>query len=179
MANHHRGEIDAEIDGARRRLVLTLGALAELEAAFGASDLVALAERIGSGRLSARDLVCIIAAGLRGAGENVSDHDVGRHGGRRRRAWLCADRGRLDRGNVRRRERSAAPSDAAGRTLAPFPWSQAIGFGLGVLRLAPDHFWRMTPRELAFAIEAVCGRAGEPPARATFNELMTRYPDGR
>ena len=47
MANHHRGEIDAEIGGARRRLVLTLGALAELEAAFGADDLVALADRFG------------------------------------------------------------------------------------------------------------------------------------
>jgi len=50
MANRHRGEIEADIGGARRRLVLTLGALAELEDAFGAEDLVALAERFGSGR---------------------------------------------------------------------------------------------------------------------------------
>ena len=78
MANHHRGEIEAEIGGARRKLVLTLGALAELESAFGADDLVALAERIGTGRLKARDLVRIIAAGLRGAGEGVSDDDVAR-----------------------------------------------------------------------------------------------------
>jgi hypothetical protein len=78
MANHHRGEIDAEIGGARRRLVLTLGALAELEAAFGADDLVALAERFAGGRLKAHDLVCIIAAGLRGAGEAVSDDEVSR-----------------------------------------------------------------------------------------------------
>ena len=41
----------------RRTLVLTLGALAELEAAFGADDLVALAERFGTGRLKARDLI--------------------------------------------------------------------------------------------------------------------------
>ncbi len=58
------------------------------------------------------------------------------------------------------------PQDA---TLTPFPWAQAIGFGLGVLRLSPEHFWRMTPRELALAIEAVCGRAAEPLARATFD----------
>jgi|SRR5947199_2998025 hypothetical protein len=45
MPNLHRGEIEAEIGGTRRRLVLTLGALAELEAAFGADDLTALAER--------------------------------------------------------------------------------------------------------------------------------------
>jgi len=44
MANRHRGEIEAEIGGARRRLVLTLGALAELEDAFGADDLVALTD---------------------------------------------------------------------------------------------------------------------------------------
>lgn len=78
MANYHRGEIEAEIGGATRRLVLTLGALAELEAAFGADDLAALAERFGSGRLRARDLVRIIAAGLRGAGEAVSDEEVSR-----------------------------------------------------------------------------------------------------
>ena len=69
MPNLHRGEIEAEIGGAKRRLVLTLDALAELEAAFGASDLVALAERFGSGRLSARDLTGIIGAGLRGPGK--------------------------------------------------------------------------------------------------------------
>jgi len=76
MPNRHRGEIEAEIGGARRRLVLTLGALAELEAAFGAEDLVALAERFATGRLKARDLTRIIAAGLRGAGDAVSDDDV-------------------------------------------------------------------------------------------------------
>ena len=61
MPNRYRGEIEAELGGARRTLVLTLGALAELESAFGAGDLVALAERFGSGRLSARDLVRIMA----------------------------------------------------------------------------------------------------------------------
>jgi Phage tail tube protein, GTA-gp10 len=76
MPNIHRGEISAEIGGRQRTLVLTLGALAELEASFGADDLVALAERFGGGRLTARDLVRIIAAGLRGAGEAVGDDEV-------------------------------------------------------------------------------------------------------
>jgi len=76
MPNIHRGEIEAEIGGAKRKLVLTLGALAELEAAFGAADLVALTERFGSGRLSARDLTRIIGAGLREAGKGLSDDDV-------------------------------------------------------------------------------------------------------
>ncbi|HEU0081588.1 MAG TPA: gene transfer agent family protein [Bradyrhizobium sp.] len=76
MPNKHRGEIAASLGGRTRTLVLTLGALGELESAFGAGDLVALAERFGSGRLSARDLVRIIGAGLRGAGESVSDDEV-------------------------------------------------------------------------------------------------------
>ncbi|KIZ36022.1 MULTISPECIES: gene transfer agent family protein [Rhodopseudomonas] len=76
MPNKYRGEIEAEIGGRRRVLVLTLGALAELESALQATDLVALAERFGSGRLSARDLIRIIGAGLRGAGEAVGDDEV-------------------------------------------------------------------------------------------------------
>jgi hypothetical protein len=78
MPNLHRGEIEAQIGGLRRRLVLTLGALAELEAAFGVDDLVALSDRFATGRLRARDLVRIIAAGLRGAGEAISDEEVAR-----------------------------------------------------------------------------------------------------
>ncbi|MDE2363130.1 MAG: gene transfer agent family protein [Hyphomicrobiales bacterium] len=76
MANRMRGEIEAEIGGARRTLCLTLGALAELESAFAASDLVALAERFQNRRLSARDVLVIIACGLRGAGAQVSDDEV-------------------------------------------------------------------------------------------------------
>lgn len=59
----------------------------------------------------------------------------------------------------------------------PFPWSEAIGFGLGVLRLAPDAFWRMTPRELAHAIRAVRGPAAAPLARDELDALMARFPD--
>lgn len=64
-------------------------------------------------------------------------------------------------------------------TLAPFPWKQAIGFGLGVLRLSPDAFWRMTPRELACAIEAVSGPMPQPLDRTAMAELMARFPDER
>jgi uncharacterized phage protein (TIGR02216 family) len=60
-----------------------------------------------------------------------------------------------------------------------FPWEEAIGFGLGVLRLPPEQFWKMTPRELAHAIRAVAGHSGPPLARAAFDQLMRRFPDGR
>jgi hypothetical protein len=76
MANRHRGEIAARIDGRERVLCLTLGALAELEVGFGADDLVALAGRFETGRLSARDIIRVIGCGLRGAGEAVSDEEV-------------------------------------------------------------------------------------------------------
>src|SRR5512138_1405597 len=78
MPNRHRGEIEAELGGTKRTLVLTLGALAELESAFGAGDLVALAERFERGRMSATDAIRIIAAGLRGAGESIGDDEVAR-----------------------------------------------------------------------------------------------------
>jgi uncharacterized phage protein (TIGR02216 family) len=61
--------------------------------------------------------------------------------------------------------------------MKPFPWAEAIGFGLGVLRLPPAQFWAMTPRELAFAIRAVRGAVAEPIDRATLGELMTQFPD--
>jgi hypothetical protein len=78
MPNRHRGEIEAELGGERRTLVLTLGALAELEHAFGAEDLMALAERFERGRMSARDAIKIIGAGLRGAGQEIGDDEVAR-----------------------------------------------------------------------------------------------------
>jgi len=76
MANRHRGEIEAVLDGLPRRLCLTLGALAELEAAFGDADMLALAERFESGRLKASDAVRIIGAGLRGGGADIPDAAV-------------------------------------------------------------------------------------------------------
>jgi hypothetical protein len=78
MVNRHRGEIEAVLDGEPRTLCLTLGALAELEDAFGAEDMLALAQRFESGRLAARDAMRIIAAGLRGAGQEADEAGVAR-----------------------------------------------------------------------------------------------------
>ena len=75
-ANRRRGEVEAVIDGERRILCLTLGALAELETAFGVTDLGALAARFSAGRGTAADLTRVIAAGLRGGGNRISDDEV-------------------------------------------------------------------------------------------------------
>jgi len=74
--NRHRGEIAAKFDGEFRLLCLTLGALAELESAFGVANLGELAGRFEAGQLSAGDIIRIVGAGLRGAGNLVSDEDV-------------------------------------------------------------------------------------------------------
>ncbi|MGH1418214.1 MAG: gene transfer agent family protein [Hyphomicrobiaceae bacterium] len=76
MANLHRGEISAELDGQAYCLCLTLGALAELESAFGDEDMLALVERFEKGRISSRDAMRIIGAGLRGGGHDISDDRV-------------------------------------------------------------------------------------------------------
>ena len=76
LANAYRGEIDAAIGDKTYRLCLTLGALAELENAYGEEDMAAIAERFQSGRLKSSDAIRIIGAGLRGAGYVVSDKDV-------------------------------------------------------------------------------------------------------
>lgn len=56
-----------ELAGAPRRLCLTLGALAEMEAGLGVDGMGALAERMVS--MSAGDLMVVLAALLRGGGE--------------------------------------------------------------------------------------------------------------
>ena len=59
-----------------------------------------------------------------------------------------------------------------------FPWQEAMGFAFGVLRLPPEAFWAMTPRELAAAIRAVSGRAGgQPLPRTGLDRLMQAFPD--
>jgi hypothetical protein len=76
MANAHRGEIEAELGGRSFRLCLTLGALAELESAYGGEDMLALVQRFEQGRIGASDAIRILGAGLRGAGNQVSDDEV-------------------------------------------------------------------------------------------------------
>ena len=66
--NPARGEVVVTIAGAPRRLCLTLGALARIEAALGLSDWSQLPDRIAT--LSASDLSAVLAALLDGGGES-------------------------------------------------------------------------------------------------------------
>lgn len=57
-------------------LRLSLGALAELETALEAEGLLDLAERIDRGGLRACDVVAVLTAGFRGAGDAVTRDQV-------------------------------------------------------------------------------------------------------
>lgn len=51
--------------------------------------------------------------------------------------------------------------------------------GLGALRLSPEVFWAMSPRELEAALRGAFGMAdSQPMSRADLTALMTLYPDG-
>jgi uncharacterized phage protein (TIGR02216 family) len=53
-----------------------------------------------------------------------------------------------------------------------------MAVGLGRLRLAPDAFWAMTPKEYAAAIGSLApGRGAPPPGRGDLMALMAAYPD--
>ena len=62
-------------------------------------------------------------------------------------------------------------------TPPPLPWERIIGFGLGVLLLAPAALWAMTPREFALAAEAVTGRAAPTIDRGRLAALVRNFPD--
>jgi uncharacterized phage protein (TIGR02216 family) len=68
-------------------------------------------------------------------------------------------------------------SAAARRSPAPFPWREAMAFGLGAWRLSPRAFWAATPRELFAALEGRRGLIDPPADRAVLDALMTAYPD--
>lgn len=76
MVNPYAGQVALRLDGREHVLKLTLGALAELEAALKAGSLIALIERFETGAYSTRDLMALLLAGLRGGGWQGSAADL-------------------------------------------------------------------------------------------------------
>lgn len=76
MANPWAGEVALIIGGERQVMRLTLGALAELEAGLESGSLVDLVARFEGGAFSTRDVLALIAAGLRGGGWRGSAADL-------------------------------------------------------------------------------------------------------
>ncbi len=76
MANPYAGEVTLVLNGQPLMLKLTLGALAELEAELGEGDLISLVQRFETGRFSSRDMLALLAAGLRGGGSEISRENL-------------------------------------------------------------------------------------------------------
>ena len=74
MPNRIRGEAELNAGGKHYRLLLTLGALAEIEDGLALDDLSGIAERLKQVR--AGDLAIVVAALMRGGGHEISAADV-------------------------------------------------------------------------------------------------------
>ncbi|GAA0548079.1 hypothetical protein FHS83_000949 [Rhizomicrobium palustre] len=74
MTNAIRGEAALECGGVRYTLLLTLGALADIEEGLGLSDLSHIGARLKQAR--ACDIAVIAAALLKGGGHHLSPQDV-------------------------------------------------------------------------------------------------------
>ncbi|HVZ70433.1 MAG TPA: GTA-gp10 family protein [Rhizomicrobium sp.] len=74
MPNKARGEAALAVGGNEYRLLLTLGALAEIEDGLGLEDLSQISTRLKT--LRAADLAIVAAALLRGGGHNICAADV-------------------------------------------------------------------------------------------------------
>jgi hypothetical protein len=68
MGNPFAGEVHVTLDGVPHLAKLTLGALAELEAALESGSLVDLIRRFEGQNASTRDVLALVVAGLRGGG---------------------------------------------------------------------------------------------------------------
>ncbi|MEI4469835.1 GTA-gp10 family protein [Frigidibacter sp. MR17.24] len=68
MANPWAGEVTVTVDGVAHVAKLTLGALAELEEALAEDSLMALVARFEGQAFRARDVLMLLAAGLRAGG---------------------------------------------------------------------------------------------------------------
>ncbi|WAP71283.1 rcc01693 family protein [Jiella pelagia] len=60
---------------------------------------------------------------------------------------------------------------------AAFPWDEAMAVGFGVLRLSPEAFWKMTPRELSGVLSPRRQAGAAAPSATGLFGLMRRFPD--
>ena len=110
MTNIARGEAALLAGGKSYRLLLTLGALAEIESGLGLADLSQVSARLK--QLRAADLAIVAAALLRGGGHDVSPADVLR---------LPCDLGALVKGVAGAFEAAGlASGEGAGTDTVPF-----------------------------------------------------------
>ena len=118
MVNRARGEALLEAGERQYRLLLTLGALAEIEDGLGLEDLSQVGARLARSR--AADLAIVAAALMRGGGHDTCPADVLR---------LGCDLGALVRAVTQAFTLAGLESGAAGEA-PPFPGSAGLASAL-------------------------------------------------
>ena len=118
LKNGARGEAALEAGGRQYRLLLTLGALAEIEDGLGLDDLSGVAARLKQAR--AADLAIVAAALLRGGGHDMCPAEVLR---------LECDLGALVRGVTAAFENAGLARGEEGPRDVPFPGSGSSASG--------------------------------------------------
>lgn len=182
FANRHRGEVVFYGGGRPYVLCLTLGAVAELEAAFGLAHLGDLEAMLEERDLNAQDFMIILAIAIRGGGRHGENMDIANFSAPQDYAHAARAVEALFALCLRQAEDSAGGLQELddGLSLAAM-----MRFGLGVLRLSPEDFWGMSLVEF-FAARAGYVGAGslshqQPPAHGApmdLQGLMQLYPDG-
>lgn len=76
MGNPFAGEVCVTLDGVPHVAKLTLGALAELEAALESGTLIDLIARFEAQQATMRDVLALLVAGLRGGGWQGTAEDL-------------------------------------------------------------------------------------------------------
>ncbi len=121
MVNRARGEAALDAGGRQYRMLLTLGALAEIEDGLGLDDLSGVAARLKQAR--AADLAIVAAALLRGGGHDMCPAEVLR---------LPCDLGALVAGIREAFARAGLDGEeAAARGDGPFPGDASSGLASG------------------------------------------------
>jgi hypothetical protein len=117
MPNRIRGEAELIAGGKSFRLLLTLGALAEIEDGLGLDDLAGIATRLKQARAS--DLAVVAAALMRGGGHEVTPADVLR---------LNCDLGALVAAVAQAFDRAGLPRSGSdgGESSGPFPGTPGL-----------------------------------------------------
>jgi hypothetical protein len=117
LPNRVRGEAELIAGGKNFRLLLTLGALAEIEDGLGLDDLAGIAARLKQARAS--DLAVVAAALMRGGGHEITPADVLR---------LPCDLGALVAAVAQAFDRAGLPRGESdgGESSGPFPGTPGL-----------------------------------------------------
>ena len=164
MPNRRRGEVALQLGDTRYTLCLTLGALAELEDAFGVAGSHGARRTLRHGApVETRDLLTLLAVALRGGGHAMSDAEVANlplHEGIEPVAAALADLLVTTFGGG---DAAPNPPSAAGGEREPhaFPWDDALTLGLEHPAVEPGNLLARDAARIAGGLGGIVRRAND------------------